>query len=58
MSSKWIVQTKGKVPQYKMILDDSTSTNWYSINMATYFDTREEALEWCNSYEEVVELEE
>lgn len=57
MSNKWVVRTKGKVPQYKMVLDDTTSTNFYNINMATRFDTKEEAESWANSHQEVVEVE-
>ena len=56
MSSKWVVRTKGKVPQYKMVLDESVSTNWYNVDMATHFDTKEEAQEWCNLHEEVIEV--
>ena len=58
MSSKWVVRTKGKVPQYKMILNERVSTNWYNIDMATRFDTKEEAQEWCNSHQKVIEVEE
>ena len=54
---KWVVQTKGKVPQYKMVLDDTTSTNFYNINMATRFDTKEEAESWANAHQEVIEVE-
>ena len=54
---KWVVRTKGKVPQYKMILNERVSTNWYNIDMATRFDTKEEAQSWANSHQEVIEVE-
>ena len=57
MSSKWVIRTRGKVPQYKMVLDESFSTNWYNVDMATHFNTKEEAQEWCNPHEEVIEVE-
>ena len=57
MSNKWIVKTRDKVPQYTMVLDDSTSTNFYNINMATKFDTKEEAESWANAHQEVIEVE-
>ena len=59
---KWIVRSKVK-NQYGDFGYVSISTfnivhNSFDINQATKFDTKEEAQEWCNSHQEVVEVEE
>lgn len=58
MSKKWIVRSMDKEPKYKMVLDDTTSTNWYDVDMATRFNTKEEAQEWANAHQDVIEVEE
>lgn len=42
---------------YIVIEDDTTSTS-YTLKFATEFDTREEAQEWANSHQVVVEIDE
>lgn len=43
---------------YVKVLDIVTTTYCYRLNGATRFDTREEAQEWANSHQVVVEIDE
>ena len=57
---KWIVRSKehdeGGHYQYVKAGDFDMSFNKYYIDQATRFDTKEEAQEWANSHQEVVEV--
>lgn len=58
---KWIVRSKETDSdggyQYVRVLKDSSHIDaFHTTNLATKFDTREEAQEWANSHQEVVEV--
>ena len=62
---KWIVRSKDTDIDgdylYAILRHDDNLTdvmNRYDKSLATRFDTKEEAQEWCNSHQKVIEVEE
>ena len=58
--NKWVVRSKDKDVDgdygYVHVGDYNTTIIRYHLDSATRFDTKEEAQEWANSHQEVIEV--